>query len=1378
MSHKVFANNMEVCGKASSGKTICNTPDVCFTPPLTPVMPPGVPIPYPNTGMASDTSDGSSTVKIGGEEVMLKNKSNFSKSSGDEAGSAPKKGVVTSKNMGKVYFNAWSMDVKVEGENVCRNLDITTNNHMSTMPGNTPPMPHVSSLSPLERPECEICKSAVAAGLPVNPILGCKMLEGESELDFVVDGPAPFLWQRSYFSNNERVGALGQGWALPIEQRFEAEQARFVFVDTQGRRIPYPRLLVGEVFFHEVERCWVERRAPGTLVLRQNDGSRLVFSYGDGESVLPSEAVFSLRTIVDRNANAVSIVYADDGRPASMGLPGGRQLALKWSAQRLAGVEEVRASPDGNAVRLPRVAYEYSEHGDLVRVRDRSGLATREFDWDHHILVVHRVPGAEEVRYVWDQTTARGKVLQHGTNLGKQWNFDYASDRTTVTDQDGRQEIFLFDAARQWIGTIDPTGATTRRVLDARGRLLAVVDPEGRGELRELDELGRPVRQTDANGAVSEITWHPHLELPVVTVDPLGRKTAFAYDEVGNLLTVTEPDGSVTAYEYDACGLVIRLTEPNGATRRFAYDARLRLAAATDCSGHVTRFEYDANDWLVCRVDALGGATRYAYDGSGLLTAEVLPDGSQTRYEYDAAQRLRSVVDAEGNETRYELRADGLPVQRIDPAGRTLHYHYDHAGRLVRLENENGAACRLTYDALGQLVEEAGFDGVVNRYSYDGSGYLLKRSTGSVTEAVTLLSFVRDDAGQLLQTIGRGGVLEAFCYDRAGQMLAAINAFGRVEFAYDDQGRPVAEQVDVAGLRTRVERVYDASSNVTSIGLCDGHRLNLLYYGSGHLHQVNLDGEPLCDFERDALHREVVRVQGALKSRFDYDPVGRLRRSVTEKAVGPATPLPAQAPVIGRQYRYDRNGDLQAVRDLARGPRAHRFDRSENLVGARGSAGDELFRFDPARNLVDAAEKFVGNNRVTVHGDRRYRYDAIGRVVEKRIGAHTVILMEWDELDQIVAVQRSMHGAMQRFEYRYDALGRRVLKEDKFGATRFSWDADRLLEEIRGNRAVAYVYKPGEFEPVSRFERELAFVPIGDALAAPRVPIADARVDAGEVRPPNVLHFHCDHIGTPQELTDLAGNIVWRAHYRAFGSVVRIEYLPGAALGEPGAANGNWVDERRPTGIARVAADATGPVKQPLRFAGQYCDAETGLHYNRFRYYDPDIGRYLSQDPVGLIGGANPYLYGFNPVMFIDPLGLLGFGAMGTHRVLKKVGGVFQSHHLNQDAVYRGSIEHKEGEAILLRGNAFKDCCSSHYKAHKSLEKFWNDYRKGGKKFGQRPTNRQYSQALRTALTASGLKPPVVSAAVANARTQRVNAGLNESDKVPRIPGRINQSKC
>lgn len=159
MSNEVYANNMEVSCKAASGKSIAAFPDVCMTPPQTPATPPGVPIPYPNTAMASDCSDGSSTVQISGQEVMLKNKSYFKTSSGDEAGAAPMKGVVTHVNKGKAYFNAWSMDVKCEGENVVRHLDLATHNHAS-MPGSTPPWPYADAPASDKKGPCHAEKEA------------------------------------------------------------------------------------------------------------------------------------------------------------------------------------------------------------------------------------------------------------------------------------------------------------------------------------------------------------------------------------------------------------------------------------------------------------------------------------------------------------------------------------------------------------------------------------------------------------------------------------------------------------------------------------------------------------------------------------------------------------------------------------------------------------------------------------------------------------------------------------------------------------------------------------------------------------------------------------------------------------------------------------------------------------------------------------------------------------------------------------------------------------------------------------------------------------------------------------------------------------------
>jgi hypothetical protein len=153
MSNEVYANGREVSCKAANGKSICAFPDVCLSPPSPPAGP--VPIPYPNTGVASDTSDGSKTVQISGQEVMLKDSSDFKKSTGDEAATKSLgMNVITHQIQGKCYFTSWSMDVKIEGENAVRHLDLMTHNHAST-PGGTPPWSYQDLAAFGNVPECK-----------------------------------------------------------------------------------------------------------------------------------------------------------------------------------------------------------------------------------------------------------------------------------------------------------------------------------------------------------------------------------------------------------------------------------------------------------------------------------------------------------------------------------------------------------------------------------------------------------------------------------------------------------------------------------------------------------------------------------------------------------------------------------------------------------------------------------------------------------------------------------------------------------------------------------------------------------------------------------------------------------------------------------------------------------------------------------------------------------------------------------------------------------------------------------------------------------------------------------------------------------------------
>ncbi|WP_181259155.1 RHS repeat protein [Pseudoduganella armeniaca] len=244
-------------------------------------------------------------------------------------------------------------------------------------------------------------------------------------------------------------------------------------------------------------------------------------------------------------------------------------------------------------------------------------------------------------------------------------------------------------------------------------------------------------------------------------------------------------------------------------------------------------------------------------------------------YEYDRLGRLVAHIDPAGHRTAYELDRDGKPLKRIDARGGVLEYRYDTARRIAQLINENGDVHRFVYDELDRLAEETSFDARLTRYRYDGSGLLVgKEELGCTprTEYTPIATtYVRDGLGQLVEKeISRvTGIAQAqqlrlrFAYDALGRMIQAINADATVTMAYDALGQLVSEQTEASGSTSLLRHACDELGNRVQTILPDGRVLNNLYYGSGHLHQINLDGELITDIERDRAHRMISRTQGA-----------------------------------------------------------------------------------------------------------------------------------------------------------------------------------------------------------------------------------------------------------------------------------------------------------------------------------------------------------------------------------------------------------------------------------------------------------------------------------------------------------------------------------
>ncbi len=333
-----------------------------------------------------------------------------------------------------------------------------------------------------------------------------------------------------------------------------------------------------------------------------------------------------------------------------------------------------------------------------------------------------------------------------------------------------------------------------------------------------------------------------------------------------------------------------------------------------------------------------------------------------------------------------------------------------------------------------------------------------------------------------------------------------------------------------------------------------------------------------------------------------------------------------------------------------------------------------------------------------------------------------------------------------RWRYRYDAFGRRInkVREGQLPSAQavarvaYRWDGDQLIGQQQyyadgsAAREVQWVYEPGSFRPLAQVEAQ------GDSTQ---------------------LHYIVtDLTGTARELCSEEGEIRWRGEQGLWGA---------------------HREERRPIPLRRYLGDAANEeVYCELRYQGQLFDAETGLYYNRHRYFDPETAQYLSSDPIGLLGGNRPQAYVHNPLEFCDPFGLEKKGpAMGPHGTLKKDPSPGQSHHLNQDAAYRDVIPREQGAAIKLEGNAFTEPGTPHYEAHSSMEKFWDQYRKNGDLYGKMPTNTQYTQALKRSLESAGLPSNQVNDAVKYSIQNRVKHGALGGMDVPRIPRKMGQVK-
>ncbi|GAB6167539.1 hypothetical protein JCM19992_35390 [Thermostilla marina] len=787
------------------------------------------------------------------------------------------------------------------------------------------------------------------------------------------------------------------------------------------------------------------------------------------------------------------------------------------------------------------------------------------------------------------------------------YEYDIAGRQTKVIQPDpdgaGPQPApitqYVYNAAGQLVQTIDPLGRATSYEYDALGRRSKVIlpDPDGQGPLTSpetsyhYDKLGQLTSVTDPMGNVTSYQYDCRgRQKKVIQPDPDGQgplaspETEYVYDDAGQLLQVIDPLGQVTTYEYDNLGRQTKITQPDP-------DGEGPGLAPW------TTFTYDAAGHLLSQADRLGNTTTFQYDHLGRLTAQTDANGATTTYTYDAAGNRLSLTDPEENTTTWVYDSLGRAVEETNQLGYTRTFVYDAAGYLVRQVDRLGRVRQFQYDNLGRNTAEIWYNNVQDA-----------------------------DADQNRQrTI-------AFTYDAAGQMLSAGDPDAEYSFVYDALGRAITITHSLAGLTPTITftQEYDAAGRRTRLAAringTDDFVNAYTYDPLGRLIRLTQGEQPggrdvaekRVDFSYDAAgqldtltrYADLAGTQLVAQSDYGYDQTGRLVDLVHYRG---------QTTFVDYGWSFDAAGRMTQYVNSVDGTADYTSDATGQLTAADYDyQSDESYTYDANGNRVLAngsAYTTGANNRLLSDGTYRYQYDAEGNRTHRFIDANQsgrldagdtdITQYTWDHRNRLVKVEHrpGYAAAVDRVvEYAYDYQNRWVRKwldADGDGHTDqrrlFAYDGNHIVMDFRRANS-------GDLQ-IGHLRERYLWGPAVDQI------LAEEEVDGGTAD--LVAWTLTDHVNTVRDIAKYDPQT---------GTTTVVNHLVYDAFG-------------------KVTSESNPAVDSLFLFTARPFDADTGLQNNLHRWYDPAVGRWLSEDPV--YSDPNLYRYVFNnPVIYVDPSGM------------------------------------------------------------------------------------------------------------------------------------------
>jgi RHS repeat-associated protein len=1026
-----------------------------------------------------------------------------------------------------------------------------------------------------------------------DPVDFCDGSVSVEQIDFEVPGRVALVWERSYSSSWDRVGVCGFGWETLADIRLELLDDGGVSLRGPGLGAVFPLLPVDSENYVldrlDGARLWA---GDGQWEVRTKNGLRYVFAH-DVRTVGVEPAYFGelplVTRIEDANGNHWCFERVDGvlTRIVESGVAG-RVVMVESSPEGLVEALTLTDPVSGQSRLL--VAYRYEEQ-DLVGAVDGLGEVYGFAYQDHH-MVRHTDRLGLSFHYAYDDQWRVVHVWGDGGLLDYSLVYDEARRENRYVDSLGHTTVITLGENDLPIREVDPLGGVTEYEYDPDSwRTVAVTAPGGLRTSYEYDQHGNLLSTTLPDGATI-LTIYNDDDKAVVVTDPEGGRWCQEWDEQGNLVCQILPSGVTTRSEYTEQGDLLSVSDPAGALTSLEYDRLGFLVKRTDGLGQCAQFEYDIFGNLLQERLANGDTTKYRYDARNRLIESVKPDAKSIECEYDAEDNLTRYRDEAGLETRFTYNCSGNLRSRIDPDGSSVEYHYDTEDQLVGVSNQKGQRWSLNRDAVGRLVEEVDYWGQSRKYDYNLAGHLA-RSTDPLGQ---VLAVTCDNLGRI--TCKQAGEQEAetYRYNKLGQLIQATNSSGAFGRSYSEDGPITRETQQQAGCEASVSYVYDQAGRLIEQTQQFGDQQEVWFtqtqrYSYNVLSQpesVSIDDHEPISLTYDAIGRLATQSLGQhLTLHTEYNAAGLVMLQTSRFKGQLQTQI---------DYDYDGAGNLVSRDDQLLGVDQYRYNRLGQITVHTDPTGKaRQFVYDKTGDRFRALREDEQGRAIRYEDGRTWILDNAGQLVRRQDSQGQSSSLTWDAFGRLRSFRSE--GDFAEYEYSYDPLGRRIRKTrtdpqglDSGETTWFLWDIDAMVGEVNQKplepqRAQFYSYHQDSFVPVAMQEQIL---------------------DEHNTKK-SLYSYQNDPNGMPLRLLGEDGAIVWEVHYSAHGQI-------------------DWLDST---------------LTQPLRLQGQYFDVESGLHYNRYRYYDPGVGCFISMDPIGLVGGLNPHQFAPNVFKWVDPLGLL-----------------------------------------------------------------------------------------------------------------------------------------